>query len=301
MQLSAAVRYRLRFRLRAVSVPLRFYFKPRWLVGHVIIVAMVILMVNLGLWQLRRLHEQQDLNATIRAAQSAPTSEVHDLPLSSALTEYHHITLTGTWAAEQTVFVRYPIVDGRPGYYVVTPLVLANGERMLVNRGWIPVDEGKNASSSPATSALATSAKPVVVEGLVRNTEPDTASVNRTNGSPPISTFKSVDVERMGDVIGVPLTDAHWVQLSGVRLAEESPGTDPGAEPGIKAGTKPRPLDPPELTEGSHFSYTLQWFSFSAIAVIGWGVLLVRAGRDSERENENDNENQSEVARSETS
>ena len=43
----------------------------------------------------------------------------------------------------------------------------------------------------------------------------------------------------------------------------------------------PYRVPPPELSEGSHLSYAVQWFSFAAIALIGMGILLVRDLRQS--------------------
>ena len=43
------------------------------------------------------------------------------------------------------------------------------------------------------------------------------------------------------------------------------------------------PVDPPELTEGNHFSYALQWFSFAIIAGVGLVVLIRSDLRDRRR------------------
>ena len=43
------------------------------------------------------------------------------------------------------------------------------------------------------------------------------------------------------------------------------------------------PVHPPELTEGSHFSYALQWFAFAGIAAFGLVVLIRSDLRDRRR------------------
>ena len=53
-------------------------------------------------------------------------------------------------------------------------------------------------------------------------------------------------------------------------------------------GRVPRTLPPPELTEGPHFSYAVQWFIFSTIAVVGYPLILRRRERELARGDEDD-------------
>jgi len=50
----------------------RFALRPRWILSHLLVLLLVIVMVNLGLWQLRRLHERTTYNASVRANESQP-------------------------------------------------------------------------------------------------------------------------------------------------------------------------------------------------------------------------------------
>ena len=43
-------------------------------------------------------------------------------------------------------------------------------------------------------------------------------------------------------------------------------------------------LGTPELSEGPHLSYAVQWFTFTTIAVVGYALLLRRVARDEARE-----------------
>lgn len=205
-------------------------------------------MVNLGFWQLRRLHEVQHHNAAVRAQMHAApipiTQEsIKQLPL------YRNVTVTGSWDAPHTFFVRYPIHLGQEGYWMVEPVILDNGGgTVLVNRGWIPLTQGR-AMPQP-TDADGGS---VSITGTVQAAQKDRTR-NGTNGAnPPIPTQTAI-------------TD-RWVQL--VSPAGQS---------------DPVPLDPPDLSNGSHFSYALQWWSFCIIAVAGWISVLVRAKREAEEQ-----------------
>jgi len=46
----------------------------------------------------------------------------------------------GRWSAAHTVYLDNRQMNGRPGFYVLTPLRLADGSAVLVQRGWLPRD-----------------------------------------------------------------------------------------------------------------------------------------------------------------
>ena len=50
----------------------RFLLSPRWLLSHLFVVLLVVTMVNLGFWQLRRLDEKRDRNALIESRMDQP-------------------------------------------------------------------------------------------------------------------------------------------------------------------------------------------------------------------------------------
>ena len=51
-----------------------------------------------------------------------------------------------------------------------------------------------------------------------------------------------------------------------------------------QADDLPQPLDAPDLSEGPHFSYAVQWFIFTTIAVVGYPVILFKVARDKAKE-----------------
>ena len=59
----------------------RFLLRPKWIVLHIVVLALVITMINLGLWQLRRLDQRESFNRTVREHLSAPVE-----PIDSVLT-----------------------------------------------------------------------------------------------------------------------------------------------------------------------------------------------------------------------
>ena len=71
------------------------------------------------------------------------------------------------------------------------------------------------------------------------------------------------------DVDGIASTLPYEVAPLPLRLTDQSPP---------QPGDLPRPEPPPELSEGPHLSYAIQWFSFAAIALVG-AVILHRRDR----------------------
>ena len=53
---------------------------PGWVASHLFVAAMVVLMVNLGFWQLRRLDERQVDNAAIASSMSLTPVDIAETP-----------------------------------------------------------------------------------------------------------------------------------------------------------------------------------------------------------------------------
>jgi surfeit locus 1 family protein len=237
----------------------RFLTQPRWLVGHVLVVVLAVLFVNLGLWQLRRLDERQARNARVLDR----SATVIDLPPEgfeqAALDDlvYRHVRLRGRFDATQEVLVRFRSRRGLPGYEVVTPLVVDDGAAVLIDRGWVPLDLGDrwpDAKSAPPSGE-------VQVTGLLASPEPGNATVSVHAPKRRVTGAIRVSAQRR---------EFAYPRLYGLHvLADELPD----------AHEYPIAVDPPDLTEGPHLSYAVQWFSFTTVGVIGWIALVATRGR----------------------
>ena len=58
------------------AVRWRFALTPKWIIRHVLVVALVVTMVLLGFWQLRRLDEKREYKALVEARQEEPIADV---------------------------------------------------------------------------------------------------------------------------------------------------------------------------------------------------------------------------------
>jgi len=94
----------------------------------------------LGFWQLDRARQKEELALAIARNRAQPPLTAQDLQQGNPMRLVHRpVLLRGTWAADHTVFLDNRQMDGRVGFYVVTPLQLAGSNAaVLVQRGWVP-------------------------------------------------------------------------------------------------------------------------------------------------------------------
>jgi surfeit locus 1 family protein len=234
----------------------RFLLRPRWLLSHLFVVLLVVTMVNLGFWQLRRLDEKRDRNALIEARADQPVTPVGKLldPGDDHATvervRFRSVTATGTYDDDATVVVRNRTQDGIAGAWLVTPLRLDGGERVGVIRGFVGLDSDGSAVDAPAPEGE------VTVTGLV-------ADPDGLDGTAPRD-------------IAPLLASGHGILPALVRADRSDPPEPNAADPTQPEPASILPVSPPELSEGPHLGYAVQWFIFSAIAVIGYPVVLLR-------------------------
>jgi surfeit locus 1 family protein len=105
----------------------------------------VALTANLGAWQLRRAAQKISLQTALDSRARMPALSAPDLAKAPADVESQHyrpVHLRGRWVADRSVFLENRQMDGRVGFYLVTPLQLEGGpEAVLVQRGWTPRDQ----------------------------------------------------------------------------------------------------------------------------------------------------------------
>jgi cytochrome oxidase assembly protein ShyY1 len=230
----------------------RFVLSRRWLLFAVVVVLLAYATWWLGQWQFDRLEDRKHSNAVVRANEHrdpAPVAQV--LSPGGEVDpddEWRVIRATGSYDAEHTVVVRYRTRDGASGVDVVVPLVTGDGTALLVDRGWLETDpRGTDREAIPDPPSGA-----VDVTGWVRaDASGDSTSVNdlstRAIASGPIAT-----------AIGRPTYGGF------VELRSEDPPPAAALEP----------VELPELDNGPHFFYGLQWWFFGLLAVFGFFYLL---------------------------
>jgi surfeit locus 1 family protein len=109
--------------------------------GITVLIALAIL-ISLGTWQVERLHWKEGLLADIaerRAAAPVPLADIEAMAAQGGDIEYRTVTATGRYInnKERHFFATW---CGQTGYYIYTPLQLADGRYLFVNRGFVPYE-----------------------------------------------------------------------------------------------------------------------------------------------------------------
>lgn len=239
----------------------RFLLRPRWIAFTLVVVLAIVVMINLGFWQLRRLDERRVFNDAVAARiDEAPVALDELVPPGAAVgddelraVEWRTVEASGLYLPAEEFRVVNRSQGGRAGDNVVTPLLLDDGRVLLVARGFVPLDT----EWSPAAGG------DVVVEGRLRRSEVRRTGALTDADEGDLTLTQRVDIPRLA------------AQLPGevVPMFVELTGSDPAA-----ASPLPEQIAEPSLDEGPHLSYAVQWFLFSGLVAIGW-LLAVRKSR----------------------
>jgi surfeit locus 1 family protein len=215
----------------------------------VLAIAMIIVLVSLGRWQLRRADQKRALYDAFDRGADATRVIDRDTPL---LPRYQHIEAHGSYDESRQILIdNMTDSDGHAGYFVITPLALTGGGWLLVNRGWVPV--GRSRAELPA----------VGVAGNVRTVDgradhlpsPGIRMGPRIELRPPypaVANFPGhADIERL-------MHEGSWAGATEVLLldADQSDGYL-------------RRWQAPGLPPLRHLAYAVQWFGLAlALGVI---------------------------------
>ena len=225
-------------------------------------VAGVLLTARLGIWQIDRGRQKLVLQAEIEQRSSLPPLGSMQLARDAdgaAAQHYRRIPLSGRWLAERTIYLDNRQMDGRPGFFVVTPLLLAPGDAVLVQRGWVP----RNAQERTRLMAVDTPAGEVSLQSRVAPWPSALLSLGQ-EGQGPIR--QNLDREAFAREIGVALRP-----LSVQQIDEALASAD-------KVLQRHWPL--PAIDIRKHHGYTFHWFALSAlIAILYVWFQLIRPRR----------------------
>lgn len=255
-----------------MSRPRHVLLGSKWIVGHLLALAVLVSFSQFGLWQLRR-HDEQLARNEVMSARLATAPMELDRALAEAAAQTaagdgsadalreRRVWVLGRFEPEDEVLRRPVSRDGHAGYHLVTPLALADGRRLWVERGWVPL----------AMDALPSIEAPppedeVRVVGRLRDVDrtPTGWVAALAPRDPPqgrLGTVVYLDPERLQTQVAGPL-------LPAVLLLEET-------VPPL-SGDWPLLPQPPQLSIGSHLGYAIQWFAFTLVTLIGYPLLLRR-------------------------
>jgi surfeit locus 1 family protein len=237
-------------------------FSRQWLLATFLVIIGGAVCVRLGIWQLDRLEQRRAFNAHFTEMQSAaPVDLSADIPDDITKLEYRHVKVTGTYDFANQVALRNQYHRSEYGYHLLTPLILDDGPAVLVDRGWVPAD----GNDSPEGWSRYDEVGQVEVQGVMRlgPDKPDVGGVpdpTLAPGQTRLDFWNFANLERISQQMPYPVLPV-YIQ----------PDVD------VEDVTPPIPYQPEiEITEGPHFGYALQWFTFATILVLGYPFYVRR-------------------------
>ncbi|MDQ3059535.1 MAG: SURF1 family protein [Pseudomonadota bacterium] len=210
---------------------------------------------SLGQWQLRRAGEKEAVQAAIDAKTALAPLDARSLAaLATTGAELHRpVLLHGVWQPAHTVYLDNRPMNGRSGFWVLTPLALqGSGRVVLVQRGWVPRDFMERTRLPD----VATPAGVVSVKGRIA---PPPSRLYAFSGVDTGPIRQNLDIHAFAQETGLPLLDGSVLQ------------TGPPSE-GLL-----RDWPAPVLGVQKHYGYAVQWFALCALVVFlyGWFQLIL--------------------------
>lgn len=209
-----------------------------WLSIGAVVGALAILLF-LGTWQVVRLQWKTALIDELAARVGAEAVAFPiDLRVADDDLQFLRVRVSGTFkhAGEQRLFSRTR--GGVAGFHLMTPLEMAPGRYVFVNRGWV---------SDPAAAGISRPDRQVVVEGVIRNFLPPGSFT--PDNDPAANMWFNPDLEAMANAAGV--SDVAPVYIAAI-TPEGAPVGDP---PGVNL-------------RNNHLGYAITWYGLAA-ALLG--------------------------------
>jgi len=232
-----------------------------------LIVAATATCIRLGVWQLARLHEKRVLHAAERALLAEPPLDLAAALPAAPPPAGRRVRARGRWDRTVHVLLSGRTHLGAAGVSLVTPLRLASGEAVLVERGWLAAADARIAH--PERFPDSTADLLGVAESTTR-TPHAVAWVRLAAESAGVALWSARALEPDSAAARIRGPLATW-------LVRALPDPRAPHELGGEAAPIPEPLEVPD--EAMHLSYAIQWFAFAAVIGIGSIALAAREAR----------------------
>lgn len=246
----------------------RFLFSSKWL-GYLLLAAIfAAACVFLGRWQMdRRAESLEEINRITTNYSAEPVDFLSVKEQFLALSperEWTQVRLVGRYDVDGQRIVRNRPLNGQPGYEVVVPFRLQTGETVIVDRGWLPI--GNNTAGHP-DNIPAPPAGDVTAVVRLKSGEP------QLERSAPPGQLPSIHLPAYQAELGYPVLTGAYGQLA---------GEDPAP------AEKPVGFPKPSVNEGTHLSYSLQWFAFGVLMFVAFGYAARQQARNAAIDAEDD-------------
>ena len=220
--------------------------KPRWIALTAFLLIMIYLFIRLSDWQFDRYNTRIQNNEITTTALSSEPINLTDLSQVSDLKDWQKVSIKGEFINSDAKLLRRQYLESSLGFWVITPLKLDNDQVILVNRGWIPIAESSTSQQEIPSSQQGD----VTIIGYVQ-------TLKDTRREPEDLPLNQINYLNSTNFSSQPLS-TNYLQLASMTPMDNQVAIIPL----------------PELSNGPHFSYAIQWILFALMLPIGWYVLL---------------------------
>ena len=235
-------------------------FRRPWIFVTVLVILAAAVMIRLGIWQLDRLEGRRAFNAQVLSQINEPTLPLGATEISGDLEalEFRTVQATGEYDLANTLVLGNQVWGDQMGVHLLTPLRIAEtGAVILVDRGWIPYEDWQNRNLIAYDEA-----GEVTLEGMLRVSQSKLGLRDCLDESAGVIPFQVWCFDLAGIATHLPY------DLLPVYLIQ--------APEGEQSAPPYRAIPEIEISEGPHLSYAIQWFTFSAILLIGYPFFVQR-------------------------
>ena len=230
----------------------RFLLSGAWIGGLIFCILFSIASIFLGEWQMdRRMEKLDEINKIVDNYDDEPVPYAEAGHMFQDFDEQYKWTpviIQGEYLEEDTLVARNRPRAGVPGFEVLVPFVTDSGDRLIIDRGWLPI----------GVDATAPNTIPAPPEGQTRiivRVVPGEETIDR---DAPAGQVASIHLPIINDQLEYDVADEAYGLM-----AAESPQME----------VVPQQMPEPQRDEGPHLSYSMQWFTFSLMSFVVWGWL----------------------------
>ena len=214
--------------------------------------ALICLCLIAAQWQYHRGVDRHARNSMIEANIAAPNISLGLAVSDPTKNEWRTVNTAGSFDASQTILLRNRYFEGKYGFEFLTLFETSNGQKFWVDRGWLVA--GKDALTAPLIPSTPTSE--VEISGRLR-----------LDTSLPRGSFFALPANGIGliskwNAQKEVVTEGFYLDLLNGSTAELTPSVS---------------AQLPELSDGPHMAYALQWVFFAGL--VGYGRILIRRSR----------------------
>ena len=232
------------------------FFNPASLLQSFVALVLVAACLYAAQWQFSRGANQSATNKIIAANLDLPSLTMNDVPdLDPVSNQWREINLTGKFSQDKQELVRNRYYEGKFGFEVLTLFTATNGENFWVDRGWVAA--GPNAATPPVVEPIASGNLEITARIRSENLS------RQLQGSFFVTRASSEKPESIAKLQGID-ANAYYLDLLGSPSGQVKPLTE---------------IELPELSNGPHYAYGIQWLAFALLTLIGRFLLFREAKR----------------------